>query len=71
MCATYAPMNRAHIIGFPNRIPKVYWKTCLPMFKDQNNDDVDLHLVRFHMHIHKLGVKFHEDSLMKMFMTTL
>ena len=47
------------------------WKTGLPKFKDQKNDDVALHLVRFHMHIHKLGVKLHEDSLMKMFMATL
>ena len=35
-----------------------------------NNDD-SLHLVRFHTHVHKLGVKLHEDSLMKMFMATL
>ena len=39
--------------------------------KDQKKDDDALHLVRFHMHIHKLGVKLHEDFLMKMFMATL
>ena len=34
-------------------------------------DDAALHLVRFHIHIHKVGVKLHEDSLMKMFTATL
>ena len=67
--ARYAPMNWAHIPSFPNQIPKVDWKTGLPKFKDLKNDDAALHLVRFH--IHKLGVKLHEDSLMKMFMATL
>ena len=64
-------MNRAHIPSFPNQIPKVDWQTCLPKFKDQKNDDASLHLVRFHIHIHKLGVKLHEDYLMKIFMATL
>ena len=67
----YAPMNCAHIPGFPNWIPKVDWQTCLPKFRDPKNDDVALHFVRFHMHIHKLRVELHEDSLMKMFMATL
>ena len=71
MSARYAPMNHSHIPGFPNRIPKVDWQTGLPKFKDQKNDDAALHLVRFHMHIHKLGVKLHQDSLMKFFMSTL
>ena len=57
----YAPMNLAHIPGFPNRIPKLDWQIGLPKFKDQKNDDVALHLVRFHINIHKLGVKLHED----------
>ena len=71
LSARYAPMNRSHIPGFPNRVPKVDSQTGLPKFKDQNNDDAALHLVRFHIHIHKLGVKLHEDSLMKMFMVGL
>ena len=58
----YAPMNLAHIPDFPNRIHKVDWKKGLPKFKDQKNDDDALHLVRFHIHIHKLEVKLHEDS---------
>jgi hypothetical protein len=30
-----------------------------------------IHLTRFHMHIHRLGVQFPEDCLMNMFMATL
>ena len=55
----YATMNRAHISGFSNRIPNIYWQTYLPRFKDQNGVDAALHLVRFHKHIYKLGVEFH------------
>ena len=64
----YAPMNRAHIPGFPNRIPRIYWITYLPRFKDQKGDDATIHLFRFHKHIYKLGVELHENSLMKIFM---
>lgn len=64
-------MNRAHIPGFPNHIPWVYWKTCLPKFKDQEGDDAALHLVKFYRHVHKLKVEFHEDCLMKMFVANL
>ena len=67
----YAPTNPAHILGFLNRITNVDWQTCLPKFKNQKSDDVVLHLVRFHMHICKLGGELHEDSLMKMFMASL
>ena len=64
-------MNHAHIPGFPNQIPNIYWEACLPIFKYQKGDDVALHLFRFHKHIHKLGVELHEDSLIKMFMVSL
>ena len=64
-------MNHAHIPIFLNRIPNVDWQTCLPKFKNRKNDDADLHLVRFHMHICKLGVELQEDSLMKIFMSIL
>ena len=47
------------------------WQACLTKFKNQKSDDVALHLVKFHMHIHKLGVELHGDSLMKMFMVSL
>jgi hypothetical protein len=67
----YAPMNHSHIPGFPNRMPCIDWQTYLPKFKDEEGDDVALHLIKFHMHTHKLKVKFHEDCLMKMFMATL
>ena len=64
-------MNRAHIPGFPNPIPKVDWLTHLPKFKDQDGDDAAFHLIKFHMHISRLKVQFLEDCLMKMFMATL
>ena len=67
----YGLMNHAHIPDFPNRMPNVHWKTCLLKFKNQKNDDVSLHLVRFHMHVYKLGVIMHEYSLMNMFMVSL
>ena len=34
LSARYAPMNRAHIPGFPNRIPNVDWKTYLQKSKE-------------------------------------
>ena len=64
-------MNHAHIPGFPNRIPCIDWKTYLPKFIDGNEDEAILHLIKFHWHLHKLGIMFHEDFLMKMFMATL
>ena len=67
----YAPMNHDHNPVFPNRLPIVYWKKSLPKFKDKISDDLSLHMVRFHMHIHNLGVELHGDSLMKMFMVSL
>ena len=64
-------MNLDHIPSFPNRIPQVYWQAYLPKFKDQNGDDAAIHLFRFHKHIHKLGVGWHEDSLKKIFRISL
>jgi len=64
-------MNRSHIPGFPNPMPKVEWLDDLPIFKDEKKDNDALHLVRFHMHVRILTVHFPEDCLMKMFMTTL
>ena len=64
-------MSQNHVPGFPNKIPKVDWQRNLPMFKDDDRNDVALHLVRFHIHIHKLKVDFPEDCLMKIFMATL
>ena len=58
--ARYAPMNISHIPGFPNQIPHVDWQAYLPKFKDKKGDDATIHLFRFH----KLGVGWHEDSLM-------
>ena len=63
--ARYSPMNFDVILGYPNQIPPAICKTYLPIFKDQKGDDVAIHLFRFHKHIHKLGVGWHEVSLMK------
>jgi len=67
----YVPMNRAHIHGFPNCISCIDLKSYFPKLKDENGDDVALHLIKFHMHAHKMRVQFPEDCLMKMFMATL
>ena len=67
----YAPMNITHIPGFPNKIPKVNWLKYLPSFRDEKDDDDAMHLIKFHRHIHRLGLKFPEDCLMKMFMASL
>ena len=64
-------MDRSHIHGFPNHMPHVDWLSYLPMFKDEKKDVVALHLIKFHMHIHRLKVKFPEDCLMKLFIATL
>ena len=64
-------MNRAHITSFTNRIPNIDWQTYLPRFKYQKGDDDAIYLFRFHKHIHKLWVGWHEDSLMRIFMISL
>ena len=69
--ARYAPMNHSHILGFPNRMPCIDWQTYFPKFKNEEGNDATPHLIKIHMHIHKLGVKFKEYFLMKMFMATL
>jgi len=67
----YAPLDRSKILGFPNPLPKFDWSKNLPLFKDEIGDDAALHLLKFHMHIRKFKVKFHEDFHMKIFMVTL
>jgi len=67
----YAPLDKSKVLGFPNPMPNVDWSKNIPLFKDETRDDVALHLLRFHMHIQKFKVKFHEDCLMKIFMETL
>ena len=64
-------MSRDHIPGFPNKIPKVDWLQNFPMFRNVEGNDAALHLVKFHIHVHKLNIDFPEDCLMKMFMATL
>jgi len=64
-------MDGSRIPGFPNPMPRVDWLTYFPLFKDKKGYDVALHMFKFHLHVHKLEVKFPEDCLMKMFMATL
>ena len=64
-------MDRSQIPGFPKPMPYVDQFTHLPIFNDEKKDDVDLHLVKFHVHVCRLRVEFLEDCLMKFFMATL
>ena len=64
-------MSRDHIPGFPNKMPKVDWSKNLPVFRNVEGNDATLHLVKFHIHVHRLKINFPEDCLMKMFMATL
>lgn len=57
----YFPMNQYQIPRFSNRMPFVDWQTCLPRFKYKDGEDVSLNLVKFHIHVCKLRVKFLED----------
>ena len=43
----------------------------MPSFRDEKDDNVAMHLIKFHRHIHRLGLKFPKDCLMKMFMESL
>ena len=64
-------MNHSHIPSFPNHLPCIDSQVHLPKFKEEKGDDVALHLVKFHMHLHRLRIELLEDSLMKMFMASL
>ena len=64
-------MSRDHILGFPHKMPQVNWMKNLPIFQDEKFDDDLLHLIKFHIHVWRLKVEWHEDYLMKMFMATL
>lgn len=52
-------------------MPHVDSFTNLPIFKNEQEDDAALHLVRLHVHVCRLRVEFPEDCLMKLFMATL
>ena len=64
-------MNRDHIPGFPHKMPQINWIKNLPIFQDEKFDDLLSHLIKFHKHVWRLKVEWHEDCLMKMFMETL
>ena len=67
----YAPMSRDHITVFPHKMPEINWMKNLPIFRDEKVDDPLLHLIKFHIHIRRLKVEWHEDCLVKLFMATL
>ena len=46
----YAPVDRSQIPGFPNPMPYVDWFTHLPIFKDEEKDDVDMCYTKFCHH---------------------
>ena len=50
---------------------RVNWLTYLPIFKYEKKDNATLHLVRFHMHVHKFQFEFPKDCFMKFFMAIL
>lgn len=64
-------MNCAHIPGFPNYLPRIDWQTYFPKSRNEEVDDVALHLLKFHMHIHRLRIELPKDCLMNMFMASL
>ena len=64
-------MSREHIPGFPHKMPEINWLKNLPTFQGEKVDDPLLHLIKFHIHVWKFKVEWHEDCLMKMFMATL
>ena len=64
-------MDRSQIPLFPNHMPCADWFAHIPIFKDEDKDDADLHLVKFHVHVCRLRVEFLEDCLMKFFMASL
>ena len=64
-------MSRDHIPGFPHKMPEINSMKNLPILQDEKIDDPLLHLIKFHIHIWRLKVEWHEDCLMEMFMATL
>jgi hypothetical protein len=69
--ARYAPFDFSNIHGFPNAMPSTKdWGDCLPRFREDDDDCPTQHLIDFHECMNQLGI-YHEDVLMKMFMTSL
>jgi hypothetical protein len=64
-------MNQVHIPGFLNQIPCIYWQIDLPRFRDEKDDNASIHLIIFHIHMHRLGLNLPKDCLMNMFIKTL
>ena len=64
-------MSRDHIPGFPHKMPQVNRDVNLPVFQGEKFDNPLLHLIKFHIHVWRLKVEWHEDCLIKIFMLTL
>ena len=52
-------------------MPQVLWDDNLPVFQGEKFDNSVLHLIKFHIHVWRLKVEWHEYFLMKIFMLTL
>ena len=63
--------NLCSSIQRKRKIPRMDWSRNLPVFQDEKFDDPLLHLIKFHIHVWRLKVEWHEDCLMKIFMGTL
>ena len=67
-------MKREHIPGFLNKIPvnpKVRWQDGLPTFEAKDGECLGLHVVKFQLHVARLGIDYPKDYLINMFMLTL
>ena len=67
----FASFNFSVIVGFPNDVPTIdIWGDCLPRFREKDEDNLTLHLIKFHQCMDRMNI-YHEDALMKMFMYSL
>jgi hypothetical protein len=45
----FAPFNFYDIVGFPNDVLTIdIWGDCLPQFKEKDEENLTLHLIKFH-----------------------
>jgi len=71
VAARFAPFNFTEIAGFPHVVPAIdTWGDYLPWFREKDEDNPALHVVKFHQYMDQLNIH-HEDVLMKLFMYSL
>ena len=64
----FAPFDFSYISSFPNDVPTMNeWGDILPKFREDEEDNTEQHLVKFHEYMNQLDLH-HEDGCMKMFM---